>query len=91
MDSPAPEFLLNDAESVNDRYIFQQLPTFTMMANCTIDDLKMEGIFIRVWDPTDYNFIDQLAREIEYAGGYRLEVTKVHENNDLSGSAHMVA
>lgn len=62
-----------------------------MMANCTIDDLKMEGIFIRVWDPTDYNFIDQLAREIEYAGGYRLEVTKVHENNDLSGSAHMVA
>ena len=49
---------------------------FTQMANCTMDTLIFDALFIRVSDPFDYGFIDTLAGALESNDA---TVTKVYE------------
>lgn len=49
---------------------------FTQMANCTMDTLKLDALFIRVSDPSDYAFIDTLAGALD---SNFVTVTKVSE------------
>ena len=52
------------------------IPLYSAMSNCTMDDLAYDTLMIEMNDPDDHNAIDNIVNAIEDLpiGGFTIEV-----------------